>query len=70
VFEPTSIFDDGANDVTNEAGTATTDEIVHESGTTTVVGTTTMNEAGNVMIDDVTIETTTSDGTDLGTDDD
>jgi hypothetical protein len=29
-----------------------------------------MNDLGNVTIDDVTIETTTTDGTDLGTDDD
>jgi hypothetical protein len=68
VFEPTSITDDGANDVTNETGTATTVDVFHESGMATVDGTVTINEAGNVTIDDVTIETTTSDGTDLGKD--
>jgi hypothetical protein len=69
VFEPTSTTDDGANEVTNEAGTATTDEIAHVDGTTTVVGTETTNDAGNETIVDETIETITNDGTDLGTDD-
>jgi urease gamma subunit len=68
VFEPISTTDDGANDVTNETGTATTVDDLHVVGIATVDGIVTIYEAGNVTIDDVTIETTTSDGTDLGKD--
>jgi hypothetical protein len=68
VFEPTGITDDGANDVTYEAGTATTDDGAHVSGITTVDGTVTIDESGNETIVDVMIETTTTDGTDDGKD--
>jgi hypothetical protein len=68
VLEPTGITDDGANSVTHEAGTATTDDGAHVSGITTVDGTVTIDESGNETIVDVMIETTTTDGTDDGKD--
>jgi len=47
VDEPISITDDGANEVTHETGTATTDDTVHESGITTVDGIVTIDDDGN-----------------------
>jgi hypothetical protein len=69
VLEPTGITDDGANSVTHEAGTATTDDGAHVSGITTVVGIETTDDDGNEIIVDVMIETITADGTDDGTSD-
>jgi len=69
VFEPTSIFDDADNEVTHEAGTATTDDTAHVFGITTVVGIETIDDDGNLVTVDVMIETITIDGTDDGTDD-
>jgi hypothetical protein len=67
VFEPISTTDDGANEVTYDAGTATGD--VHENGMATIDGIETTDDGGNVTMVDVTIETITTDGTDDGTDD-
>jgi len=68
VVEPISTTDDGANEVTHEAGTATGDENV--LGMKTVVGITTTDDAGTETTTDETTLTTTDDGTESGTDDD
>jgi len=47
VLDPTWTTLDGANSVTHEAGTATTDDETHEFGITTVVGITTTELDGN-----------------------
>jgi len=65
VFEPTKTTDEIYE--AHEAGKATGDD--HVNGTTIVDGTVTTDDLGNEIIVDETIETTTTDGTDDGTDD-
>jgi len=65
VDDPTSTTDEAANEVTNDAGTATGE--VNENGITIVDGITTTELECNEMIVDDTTETTTDDGTEAGT---
>jgi len=66
VVDPTSTIEEAANEVTNEAGTATGD--VNENGITIVDGITTTELEGNEMMVDETTETITEAGTLDGTD--
>jgi urease gamma subunit len=68
VFVPTQTYDESLMFEANVAGKATGD--VHVSGTTIVSGIETIFDEATDEIVDVTIETTTSDGTELGNDDD
>jgi len=67
VFEPTQANDEAGTPTAHEAGKATGDD--HVYGIVIVDGTTTTDDLGNETTVDVTMVTTTSVGTDDGTDD-
>jgi hypothetical protein len=65
VFEPTSITETGDNVETQDAGTATM-SLFHVSGITIVVGITTTDDVGKLIISDPGILAITLDGTESG----
>jgi len=67
VLDPISTMLEAANDVTHEAGRATGDENV--SGMKTVLGITTIDEAGTEITTELTTVTITDYGTEAGTED-
>jgi hypothetical protein len=66
VFEPTSIIEVAGNVETHETGTATTVAVFHVVGITIVVGITTTDDVGKLIISDPGILAITLDGTELG----
>jgi len=67
VFEPTTMKDVAGKLLTYETGTAT--GLDHESGTKSVVGTTTTDDECNEIMVLETTETITEAGTEFGTED-